>query len=568
MSLLAQLDALEAMVDAVTSVDPAEASGVVAAEASRRMRRVVDRLAAQRWGWIGRVEVDGSWAVETMQSFGPWLEWKEELSPALARRTVATARALRDHLPATASAARAGVISAEHVGLMVKTTTSEALRAALACPVTTNSPDPAGAAELHQPAASLAASDFAAEMSVDVSTDDAHTSTSVGTDADADADSESNAGTDADPRPSGRLCTGEEMLLGLAGARRVGEFAKVAKYFTVVCDPEAQDKAFKDAAEREFLQLSPTLGGVQVAGFLTSEHGQLLTVALRAVAGVPAAGTVHPVDVRHVDALVDLAQLFLDGGIAGKGAAVRPHLSVHIGWDQYTRLLHATGPHTTEPHASEAIASTAAAGPAPRSTSSSSSAWPTPALQQAGTWFPDPSPTPRWSPDQVEAQLRAGPATWEDGTGPIPEQVLRRIICDCDTTRIIFGPESQILNVGRTQRTFTKELRRAIVARDRHCTWPGCDIPPRACEVHHATRHWADGGATAPSNGALLCRRHHHQVDADAIAMTYANGWTFHPPGSYQPSSQPDAGQFEADHPDAGHADRSGRSGDLDAQAA
>ena len=470
-SLLAQLDALEALVELVTSVDPAGVAGAVAAEASQRVHRLVARLEGQRLGWIGQVEAEGAWAIETMQSFGPWLGWKEGLSSAMARRTVAAARALRDHLPATALAARAGSISAEHVGLMVKTTSSEALCAALARPVQTDTPGPS--------------TDFAAEMSVDVSMDD------------------SGAASDDDPSVQPvRVCTGEQMLLGLARERRVDDFAKVAKHFTVVCDPDAQDKAFKDATEREFLQLSPTLGGVQVSGFLTSEHGQLLTVALRAVAGVPAAGTMHPADVRRVDALVDLAQLFLDGGIAGKGAAVRPHLSVHIGWDEFTRLLHTSD--------------TAASG------------------MTTGSWFPDPAPTPQWSPDHLEAQLRAGPATWEDGTGPIPDQVLRRLICDCEVTRIIFGPDSQILNVGRTQRTFTKELRRAIIARDRHCTWPGCDAPPHVCEIHHATRHWADGGDTAPTNGALLCRRHHHQVDTETIAMTYANGWTLSAPGSYQ----------------------------------
>ena len=427
-----------------------------------------------------------------MQSFGPWLAWKEGLSPTLARRTVAVARALRDHLPATGSAARAGRIGSEHVGLMVKTTASDALCAALSGPV-------------HADPHETAAATVTTVTTVDASTND-----------------------DA---PAVQVCTGEEMLLRLAGDRRVGDFAKVAKHFTVVCDPQAQDKAFKDAAEREFLQLSPTFGGVHVSGFLTTEHGQLLTVALRAVAGVPAAGSLHPGDVRRVDALLDLAQLFLDGGIVGKGAAVRPHLSVHIGWDQYTHL---TGTVDTT--------SCSGTGPSPGSTSPSLPA-PDHGPEEppsAGAWFPDPEPSPLWSPGRLEAQLRAGPATWEDGTGPIPDQVLRRIMCDCETTRIIFGPDSQILNVGRTQRTFTKELRRAIVARDRQCVWPGCEIPPHACEIHHATRHWADDGETAPSNGALLCRHHHHRVDGEAIAMTYADGWTIHPPGSYRPPTRSD----------------------------
>lgn len=141
-----------------------------------------------------------------------------------------------------------------------------------------------------------------------------------------------------------------------------------------------------------------------------------------------------------------------------------------------------------------------------------------------------------WSPELLESRLREGPPTWEDGTGPIPDQVVRRIACDSDITRIVFGPDSQILNIGRTRRTFTKEHRRAIVDRDRQCVWPGCDAPPHVCEVHHAVRHWAEGGETTPSNGALLCRFHHHRGDGEDIAMAYADGWTFNHPGTHQPS--------------------------------
>ena len=44
--------------------------------------------------------------------------------------------------------------------------------------------------------------------------------------------------------------------------------------------------------------------------------------------------------------------------------------------------------------------------------------------------------------------------------------------------------------------------------RDRHCTYPGCDLPGQWCDAHHLT-HWADGGASDLGNAALLCQRHH-----------------------------------------------------------
>ena len=311
--------------------------------------------------------------------------------------------------------------------------------------------------------------------------------------------------------------SGEEMLLGLASRHQISYFTRVAKHFAEVCDPDAQDKAFTDATAKEFVQLAPTIDGVQVSGFLTTEHGQLVADALRAVTGVPSADNVQPLSVRRAHALTELSQLFLDGGFAGRGANVRPHVSVLVTWDQFRKLYASRAHGSTGGSCTIQGAAHKQLRPA------------------AGTTPIDDHSDPRaWSPQLVEAQLRAGPPTWEDGTGPIPDQVLRRIVCDSDVTRIVFGPDSQILNIGRTQRTFTKEHRRAVVARDRHCVWPDCEAPPHVCEIHHAVRHWADDGETTPSNGALLCRFHHHRVDGENIAMAYTNGWTFDLPDTYQ----------------------------------
>jgi hypothetical protein len=56
-------------------------------------------------------------------------------------------------------------------------------------------------------------------------------------------------------------------------------------------------------------------------------------------------------------------------------------------------------------------------------------------------------------------------------------------------------------------------MRRAVVARDRHCRFPGCDRPSAWCDAHHVV-HWADGGATSVENLLLLCRRHHRMIHA------------------------------------------------------
>jgi hypothetical protein len=106
--------------------------------------------------------------------------------------------------------------------------------------------------------------------------------------------------------------------------------------------------------------------------------------------------------------------------------------------------------------------------------------------------------------------------------GRAPRALLRRLACDSAITRIVFGPDGAVLDVGRAQRTVTGQMRRAVIARDEHCVYPGCDQPPSRCEVHHAVRHWADGGETSVANSALLCWHHHALVDTHRITMRWA----------------------------------------------
>jgi hypothetical protein len=90
----------------------------------------------------------------------------------------------------------------------------------------------------------------------------------------------------------------------------------------------------------------------------------------------------------------------------------------------------------------------------------------------------------------------------------IDVNTLRLIACDCSISRIVLGPDSEVLDVGRKTRVWTPAQRRAIVARDRHCQAPGCRARPKHCDIHHLD-HWADGGETSIEKGMLLCRPHH-----------------------------------------------------------
>lgn len=98
---------------------------------------------------------------------------------------------------------------------------------------------------------------------------------------------------------------------------------------------------------------------------------------------------------------------------------------------------------------------------------------------------------------------------WVEGAGPIAQSVARRITCDCSVVGMLFN-EGEPLNVGRKTRVWPIAIWRAIVARDRHCQFPGCN-EHRHLDIHHII-HWADGGETSVTNGISLCHRHHSLV--------------------------------------------------------
>jgi 5-methylcytosine-specific restriction endonuclease McrA len=97
----------------------------------------------------------------------------------------------------------------------------------------------------------------------------------------------------------------------------------------------------------------------------------------------------------------------------------------------------------------------------------------------------------------------------------------RRLACDAAVTRVILDPDSQPLDVGRRSRIIPPAIRTALVARDRGCTYPGCDRGPQWTDAHHI-RHWADGGTTSLDNLVLLCRQHHRAVHERDTAIPHA----------------------------------------------
>jgi hypothetical protein len=105
-------------------------------------------------------------------------------------------------------------------------------------------------------------------------------------------------------------------------------------------------------------------------------------------------------------------------------------------------------------------------------------------------------------------------------TGPIPREQLERLLCDCTVSRVVLGPDSRPLDVGRAQRTPPPSMRRAVIARDDGCRYPGCNRPPGWTDAHHV-KHWTKDGITATDNLVLLCDHHHTVVHQPGWHATF-----------------------------------------------
>jgi hypothetical protein len=75
---------------------------------------------------------------------------------------------------------------------------------------------------------------------------------------------------------------------------------------------------------------------------------------------------------------------------------------------------------------------------------------------------------------------------------------------------VVEDDDGNPLDVGRRQRTVSTPLRRALYARDRGCTFPGCHRK-RYLQGHHL-KHWIHGGETTAENLSLLCTHHHRAL--------------------------------------------------------
>jgi hypothetical protein len=312
----------------------------------------------------------------------------------------------------------------------------------------------------------------------------------------------------------GRVVEAEEILLGVARTSPVADVTRVGKFLRFVTDPDGARQAQLDAYDEQHLSLTPAGAGFELRGYLAAETAAALTTALDGVVdGWYRDGSLTPEDQpggsRVLDdqrrrqrrphllalALGHLATRVLDGGWLGSRHAVKPHVTVTVDADHLARGL---GGELLIPGREQPVL--------------------------------------------------------------LPSESIRRILCEADlhpvittrpggcTIRDAVGWQGGLLDrlrdrarsvlyLGRTQRTVTARLRRALEVRDRHCAFPGCHVDVSRTQAHHVLP-WEDGGATDISNLVLLCVKHHHAVHEGGWTITPTDGvdphttgcWTFTPP--------------------------------------
>lgn len=145
---------------------------------------------------------------------------------------------------------------------------------------------------------------------------------------------------------------------------------------------------------------------------------------------------------------------------------------------------------------------------------------------------------------------RATAATLGDGH-PLSPTDARRLLCDATVIPAVLGGAGEVLDLGRSARTFSTAIRRAITLRDRGCSFPGCSRPPNWCDAHHVNWWARDLGETSYQNGTLLCSFHHTEIHRGEWRMQISpdNAPEFVPPKWLDPTRRPRRNTVHHIHP-------------------
>lgn len=114
-------------------------------------------------------------------------------------------------------------------------------------------------------------------------------------------------------------------------------------------------------------------------------------------------------------------------------------------------------------------------------------------------------------------------AGWTAHGLEVPVGHLRRQLATEGVIPMVLGGQSEILDVGQEMRFAPDYMKRAVLARDGGCLFPGCSVPPEHLEFHHIDQ-FQNGGGTSVGSLIAQCTAHHHGIDNGELKVIMHNG--------------------------------------------
>ncbi|WP_067501767.1 HNH endonuclease signature motif containing protein [Actinoplanes sp. TFC3] len=360
----------------------------------------------------------------------------------------------------------------------------------------------------------------------------------------------------------------ERTLIGMAAGFPAHQLRRLGARILDHVAPELADRADELALQREEersrarrgLSLSmPVEGLVRVRGALSKEDAEVVSTALQSLSK-PHPGDDRTAEQRRADALVEVCDRTMRAGDLPIHGGEPPQLAVTVSYDLLTSSLGAAflGAGSLSA-ASRGLGSgtlgAGSLGAASRGAGSLGSGSLGAGSLSAGSLGAASLGSGSLGSGSLGAgSLSAGSlgigslgiGTLDSGER-LSAGAVRRLACDARIVPVILGSKSEVLDVGRLSRTAPGPLRRALVARDGGCAFPGCDRPPRWTDAHHIL-FWALGGLTELDNLVLLCRHHHNVIHDEKsgweVRLSADRHPEFLPPAWLDPERIPQRNKF------------------------
>lgn len=489
------IDRLEEAVSELARAGVSGVSGRVLVDGAAVLAKAISRLGAVRGNMLVAIGEQESWRVSGVRTFAQWNEKASGQSPSAAMKEIKRAQALGADLQHMSAALKDGELFAEHVDIVRRIFSTPMLKGKLSA-----------------------------------------------------------------------VLEGEFVAWARECAPRQFERRVKARAFQE--DPAFGVENEKAEARKENVAFAKAGSGVRVTGWLSDESSTLVDAALSAAMGRKGADDSRTLPERRAEALVELIGAKPEGESSAIGTRVRTHLSVHVPLATLVGVEESLGCPVVADDAEKAVGRESRSGSltgAGRVGEPSGGVRRMREHSEAGLGGerddigsgcgrvenPTRCPCPErgggqgrlgrcldvvagqkrdigkvlgWIPalSNVDAFSGLEPATLDDGS-PLSASQLARLLCDSTLSRVVLSASGEVLDVGRNKRLFTPGQRRAVIARDRTCRYPGCNDTIAHGQIHHALP-WQAGGRTTLANAVLLCWHHHAMVHREAIAISHHDG--------------------------------------------